>query len=147
MKKIDLGQAIGILANLGVIGGIVFLGIELRQNNDLMGQQQRFNRLSLIIGTSTLIAENADLAAVWAKVVAQDYSQLTPAERAQATALESRVLRAQEWSFRELPRQELPTNLWRRNSRRESWRSLWNEIRDDLDPEFVEFMEEEVINR
>jgi len=33
MKKIDLGQAITILANIGVIAGIVFLGIELRQNS------------------------------------------------------------------------------------------------------------------
>ena len=36
MKKIDLGQAIGILANVGVIAGIVFLGMELRQNNELV---------------------------------------------------------------------------------------------------------------
>jgi len=32
MKKIDLGQWITILANAGVIAGIVFLGFELRQN-------------------------------------------------------------------------------------------------------------------
>ena len=32
MKKIDLGQSITILANLGVIAGIVFLGYEMRQN-------------------------------------------------------------------------------------------------------------------
>jgi hypothetical protein len=32
MKKIDLGQAIGILANLGVIAGIVFLAYEMQQN-------------------------------------------------------------------------------------------------------------------
>lgn len=32
MKKIDLGQTITILANVGVIAGIVFLGIELNQN-------------------------------------------------------------------------------------------------------------------
>ena len=31
MKKIDLGQTISILANFGVVAGIVFLGIELRQ--------------------------------------------------------------------------------------------------------------------
>ncbi len=36
MKKLDLSQTIGILANLGVIAGIVFLGVELRQNNDLL---------------------------------------------------------------------------------------------------------------
>jgi len=32
MKKIDLGQTIQTLANLGVIAGIVFLAMELQQN-------------------------------------------------------------------------------------------------------------------
>lgn len=32
MKKIELGQIITILANIGVIAGIVFLAMELRQN-------------------------------------------------------------------------------------------------------------------
>ena len=36
MKKPDLGQTITIFANLGVIAGIVFLGIELQQNNELL---------------------------------------------------------------------------------------------------------------
>ena len=36
LKKPDLRQAIGILANAGVIAGIVFLGMELRQNNELV---------------------------------------------------------------------------------------------------------------
>jgi len=36
LKKIDLGQAIGILANAGVIAGIVFLDMELRQNYELV---------------------------------------------------------------------------------------------------------------
>jgi hypothetical protein len=38
MKKIDLGQAIQV-ANVGVIAGIVFLGVEIHQNNEVMGQQ------------------------------------------------------------------------------------------------------------
>ena len=32
MKKIDLGQTIQILANVGVLAGILFLAFELRQN-------------------------------------------------------------------------------------------------------------------
>ena len=32
MKKIDLSQSIVILANIGVIAGIVFLAVEIRQN-------------------------------------------------------------------------------------------------------------------
>jgi len=41
MSKIDLGQTIAILANMGVIAGIVFLGLELRQNNELLDAQAR----------------------------------------------------------------------------------------------------------
>ena len=41
MKKIDLGQLTNTLANLGVIAGIVFLAIEIRQNNMLMQSQTR----------------------------------------------------------------------------------------------------------
>ena len=36
MKKIDLGQTLNTLANVGVIAGIVFLGLELSQNNDIL---------------------------------------------------------------------------------------------------------------
>ena len=39
MKKIDLGQTIRILANVGVIAGIVFLVIELNQNTQQMTVQ------------------------------------------------------------------------------------------------------------
>jgi len=45
LKKIELGQTITILANFGVIAGIVFLGIELQQNNDLMEAQARYTKL------------------------------------------------------------------------------------------------------
>ena len=33
MKKLDLGQTISIVANIGVIASIIFLGIELRESN------------------------------------------------------------------------------------------------------------------
>jgi hypothetical protein len=41
MKKLDVAQILSILANLGVIAGIVFLGFELRQDNTLMASQSR----------------------------------------------------------------------------------------------------------
>ena len=40
-KKLDLGQTITILANLGVIAGIVLLAIEMRQNNELLAAQDK----------------------------------------------------------------------------------------------------------
>jgi len=39
MKKIDLGQTVAIAANIGVIGGIVFLALELQQTQQAMSSQ------------------------------------------------------------------------------------------------------------
>ena len=47
MKKIDLGQAINTLANVGVITGIVFLGFELRQNQTV-GRAATRNEISVL---------------------------------------------------------------------------------------------------
>jgi hypothetical protein len=41
LKKIDLGQTIMILANVGEIAGIVFLAFELQQNNEALDLQAR----------------------------------------------------------------------------------------------------------
>ena len=40
MKKIDLSQTITILANLGVIAGIVFLAIEINQNTESLDESR-----------------------------------------------------------------------------------------------------------
>ena len=45
MKKIDLGQTVGILANVGVLCGILLLAYELAQNRQMMRAQTR-NELS-----------------------------------------------------------------------------------------------------
>ncbi len=56
MKKIDLGQTVGILANVGVIAGIVFLAIEIHQNTrslevnayqELIGQINEFATMTI----------------------------------------------------------------------------------------------------
>ena len=63
MKKLDLGQTVGILANLGVIAGILFLAIELRQNNQLLRVEAIGTVLEAQMSRSELIAENEGLAA------------------------------------------------------------------------------------
>jgi hypothetical protein len=43
MKKVDIGQVIAVTANMGVIAGIVFLALELQQNNRFLSAQAQFN--------------------------------------------------------------------------------------------------------
>ena len=57
MKKIDLGQTIGILANVGVIAGIVFLAVELRQNNELLATQITATQAASAVTVSALDQE------------------------------------------------------------------------------------------
>ena len=47
MKLDKINSLLGTLSNLGVILGILFLIIELNQNNELLAAQDRFNRLTI----------------------------------------------------------------------------------------------------
>jgi len=142
MKKIDLGQAITILANVGVIAGIAFLGIELRQNNELMASQQRFNRLAISTGSATIVSESPSLASALAKRV----GELTPGEMNQVSNWYRRVFGNIEWTLRELPRDELPIESWR--ALQEAFEAdahyFWERSKLSFDPEFARFMDEEV---
>ena len=61
MKKIDLGQVITILANLGVIAGIVFLAFELQQNNEALNLQARLSREDVLRRGLARRLENPEL--------------------------------------------------------------------------------------
>jgi hypothetical protein len=39
LKKIELGQTLGILANVGVIGGLILVAIQINQNTDIAKAQ------------------------------------------------------------------------------------------------------------
>ena len=74
LKKFDVSQTITILANLGVIAGIIFLAIEVRQNQASLDEANRINRAASI-RTATegfndfrlSLAGNEMLADVWSR--------------------------------------------------------------------------------
>ena len=144
MRKIDLGQTIQILANIAVIAGIVFLAAEIRQNNELMAADARFNRLQIVVESNTLIAENASFAELVARTD-QTTETLTAGEREQMLNFGKRVLLNQQWTFSELPPGELPIEEWRRVSKRGYWQLVWEERRGDLRPDFVTWVEQNVL--
>lgn len=78
MKKLDFGQTVGLLANLGVIAGIIFLGLELRQVRDQMDAGISFNRFSEENATRHLIATSPSLAGAIVKRTRGE--EITPEE-------------------------------------------------------------------
>jgi hypothetical protein len=74
MKKIDVGQAITILANIGVIAGIVFLAIEVQQNQASLDEANRINRAASLRTAVEYfndirmsVATDAELADIWSR--------------------------------------------------------------------------------
>lgn len=82
MQKIDLGQTIQIIANVGVIGGLIFVGLQLRQDRDIAIIDSVQSTSSARISWSEAMAASSD---VWVRGLADE--PLTAAELAIFDAL------------------------------------------------------------
>lgn len=63
MKKVDMGQWIGVIANLGVIAGIVLLAYELHQNSEAVSLQAAQAYVALSQELDFRLAEDSALTA------------------------------------------------------------------------------------
>ena len=151
MKKLNLGQALNTLANIGVIAGILFLALELQQNNELMAADARFNRMTATTESYTIEALQPDIAAILIKESAGE--ALTDLENFRIQAFWMRVLKVLEWGYVEQPENQAWANGQRRNAEAyASYRRVWQgnsggplaSGKDVFDARFVEFMEEHV---
>ncbi len=154
MKKLDFGQAVTILANVGVIAGIIFLAIEIRQNNELMMADARFNRASNAMGAYELQAKDPVIAPLLVKD--RNGELLTEEEEFRIQSFWMRVLKNLEWALGELP----DDTTWVEGQRKNfaaygSYQRTWEGGGDGLvaggrsyfNSDFVKFMEENIVNR
>jgi hypothetical protein len=149
MKKIDLGQTISILANLGVIAGIVFLAFELRQNNaqlEIISRDQtvsrRFEAVDLVLANPYLI-----------DLLRKNDADLTQQERDRLTALGLRVLLNFEEQYRDVTLGRFDRDEAIKGQRavyHRDWLNYgmpiaWDLYRERASPEFAEWMQEYII--
>jgi len=98
MKLDHLSRWLALLANIGVVAGIVFLAIELRQNNALMEAESRaasFN--NRLMGVEKLT--EPEITRVLAKVA--EGEELSLAEALQLYAYHTMVMESWEWMYEE----------------------------------------------
>jgi hypothetical protein len=152
MKKIDVAQTLSILANLGVIAGIIFLGFELRQNNTLMASQSRANQTEQVLALQSEVFLNADLAEIIYKASMSE--PRTGADQLRLLALQPKMILGMQFQFEELRNGTLDrVNV-------AAWRAIyrgefatvpvpidkgWDDLKDVLRPEFREFFEANVL--
>ncbi len=151
MKNLDFSQTITILANLGVIAGIMFLGFELRQNNQFLAAQVSYaHHEAERQRRGPLIANDGGIVDIMRK--GNNQEELTWAENYRLIIYYNDVLEDFEWQFREVQAGRLPED--RLNVA--NWRAAWNfqprmvqsfeGSKADRDPAFVAYWEENVIN-
>ena len=155
MKKIELGQTIAIIANVGVITGIAFLAIELRQNNEYMAANARYDLLQNQITLLDQIASSPELSEILIR--AADRGELSRPEQLRLQMLTIKSLRNWEWEFGEyqsgrLELGQLPVDTWRLMYHGRPgflllpFDGVWNSgPYRRTNPAFARFMEENII--
>ena len=150
MKKIDYGQAIQTLANVGVLAGIVFLAFELRQNNELLDTQIRATTLAQRQSISQLLFENPDVISSLGK----DQELLSVVELDRLRLLGVRLLVAMEHNYGEATLGLQDVNVLETRYRAIYHRErlnyglpiAWHVYKNVADPTFVVWFEQSVIN-
>jgi hypothetical protein len=147
MKKIGLGQTITILANVGVIAGIVFLAVEIRQNNRIVQAQTRAQIASESADHLMRRAENGELADIASR--AENGDVLSPAdERRLFNLFQSRFRRWENIHFQYrrglYSEEEFTGNLkaWGGALSNQAAQRHWEQQRDSFSPEFRQDIDE-----
>jgi hypothetical protein len=151
MKKIDLAQAIGILANVGVVAGIVFLAVEIRQNNELMQSEASIAYVEMRRGGLRSQAQDNEFLGSILKAGAGE--ALSPLDSLKLDLWYYSIFVNWEWEYEQYQAGTLnvlnqpPELRWRPTvDFYPLMRESWSTRRQQLSAEFVQYMEERVLN-
>lgn len=154
MQKIDPGQTISTLANLGVIAGILFVALEVRQNNTLMTSQSRANQSEQVLSFQADVYSDPGLSEILIKADAGE--SLSDAEQLRLDAFQQRVLLGMQFQFEEFQNGALDrVNLdaWRviyrgdNTTMRVPLDRAWRDLKDSLRPEFADYFQRNVVEQ
>jgi hypothetical protein len=137
-------QIMGVFANVGVLLGIIFLAIELQQNNALMETRARAEFADRATSTMSLVAANPQLA----EIMARPLAELSAGEQLQRRHFFLRFMKNLEFLFLESNDiSELPIVGWRAGFQDSDNLQMWELEKQSFKQRFVEFVETELIGR
>lgn len=148
MKLDDLNRWLALVANVGVVTGIVFLAVELRQNNDLLEAQARADRRDIDRAAARRDLDYPDLRR--AKLKARKGMPLDDEDRYLLELAARASLRDWSYIFLEVQEGTLPASAlhaegWRETFERDpTMQEIWSDAY--WTPEFRQWLEENVVN-
>ena len=150
MKKINLGQTLQFLGNIGIFIGILLLVYELQQNNELLSAQGRADREVVRREAGSRYLENPAL--ISATVKANNGEPLTEEE----AVLLDYASRAALWDWQYIVREYrlglldadvIPHDAWTIIFREDPGiAEFWSKNPEFFEPEFIQWMEENVVD-
>ena len=154
MDADKLNKWLTLGANLGVLVGILFLAVELKQNNELLQAQAEFNYFQNRLTHTESLRVSPEYGDLLAKMDSGE--DLSPSEQIRADAYHINTFLRWQYEFAGIQAGRLQIDehfyeIWRRVSRGESvipapgCRGGWERQKHVLSPEFVEFMEAKII--
>lgn len=145
MRLPNFAEWLTIVANLAVVAGIAFLALELRQTNDLMESERRFNRLQISMAGNASFFENPLLNEAFRK--ARSGLELNENEEIALRFQMANVFTVWQWTWIELyGTNEYPLSQYREAMRSDTAiRESWESRKSVLMPEFVTFVEKNII--
>lgn len=146
MNLDNLNKWLTLLANFGVLLGIVFLAYEIRQNTDSLQSQ---TRATLFAGAQEELWKNMDYPDVTLNMLPDD-RELTGEEKARLDAWLTAAMRAREYAWVEFQRGNVDSGHWRGESEvirlilgTERTRGWWTNIaRPTFRPDFATEVDE-----
>ena len=152
MKKPDLGQAVSILANVGVIAGIVFLGYELRQNtravnsSALQGIQNQITQVLSLRLDESIAAVNLQAGIDVSELSPVDLFRFQTERLIALHALQNLYFQVQEGTY-DADRADGWWQMMRNNLEVPAMREHWENNKVTLAEDFRDFVESEVLSR
>ena len=148
MKVTSITSWLTLVANFGVLGGLVFLGVEIQQNTTAIELSTAQSFQSDFRTHELVIAQDGELADLLQRGN-EDISGLTQTELMRVRLLESSVRRAWANAYYHYSEGALEERLWFGQIRRmkQTWRRtstmryFWEDLKTTFEPDFVAFME------
>ena len=149
MNSSKINDWLTLVANIAVVGGIVFLAIEISQNNELLRSESRQALVANDVASLTANFQNAD---VFAKLVSE--SEMSAEDQLRLSFMYAIDLRNREFEYFQYTNGLLDEQTWLAyrhvilvNHSAGLGRSWWDEIgRGIVDPEFAKLVDELLVN-
>ena len=132
-----------IVGGIAIVTSLIFVGVQMHQNNKLREAEARHNKLTASIEAYNLLSIHGDLAEILVKWDKQE--ELTEVENFRASSAQTRLLLNMEWMYREMP-SDSPERRYIQVMAQEFLQNknntlLFNFRKPFLDEEFVKWME------